>query len=139
MMNTDQFARWLGCATLLGVSAMATFHLAKNGPERSKAQTRVPARPMATGQGIAMPAAALPGATPALAPPVPVPSPRQSLYQVESAVRKARLAGANENEVYRIRALALPAQTIALLSEREQAESQWKEQPVSLQLVLEQH
>lgn len=138
-MNIELFARRLGCVALLGVSALATFHLAKDGPEGSKAMAQVPAHPVATGHRTAMPAAAPSNGTPAQAPPSAVPTPQQSLYQAESAVRKARLAGASENEVYRIRAAALPAQTIALLSEREQAESQWKEQAVSLQLVQEEH
>lgn len=50
---------------------------------------------------------------------------RQPLHAVESAVRLARDAGAGEDEVYRLRAGALPAQTIAMLTEREQAEQLW--------------
>jgi hypothetical protein len=50
---------------------------------------------------------------------------RQPLHAVELAVQRARAAGAGEDEVYRLRAEALPAQTIAMLTEREQAEQQW--------------
>lgn len=50
-----------------------------------------------------------------------------SLYSVEYAVQQARAGGAGEDEVYRIRAGALSARTIGLLTEREQAEQLWKQ------------
>jgi hypothetical protein len=50
-----------------------------------------------------------------------------SLYSVEYAVQQARAGGAGEDEVYRIRAGALSAQTIGSLTEREQAEQLWKQ------------
>lgn len=48
-----------------------------------------------------------------------------SIYSVEKAVAEARARGATEAEVYRIRTRGLPAQTIAMLAEREQAEKAW--------------
>lgn len=59
--------------------------------------------------------------------PVPVPAPAREnpLYAVETKVRGARAGGAGEDEVYRLRAAALPAQTIAQITERELAEQQW--------------
>jgi len=49
----------------------------------------------------------------------------QPLHAVESAVRRVRAGGGGEDEVYRLRAEALPARTIAMLTEREQAEQRW--------------
>lgn len=58
-------------------------------------------------------------------------APRQhagaNLYTVELAVQQARARGAGENEAYRLRAAVLSAQTIALLTEREQAEMAWNQ------------
>lgn len=48
-----------------------------------------------------------------------------SINQVESAVRDARARGADDGEVYRLRAANLTTRTIAMLGEREQAEQAW--------------
>lgn len=52
-------------------------------------------------------------------------NPASALYNTEKAVAEARARGAGEDEVYRIRTQGLPAQTIAMLAEREQAEKDW--------------
>ncbi len=80
-------------------------------------------------------AAAVQGSAPMLAPVVaaagnapeatPAPAPAPTLYSVEQAVAQARARGASDDEVYRIRSKGLPAQTIAQLAEREQAEKVW--------------
>ncbi|MES2325441.1 MAG: hypothetical protein V4633_24590 [Pseudomonadota bacterium] len=62
--------------------------------------------------------------------PVHVPEKRAaavSINKVEAAVRDARARGADEGEVYRLRASSLTAQDIAMLGEREQAEKAWLE------------
>jgi hypothetical protein len=59
---------------------------------------------------------------------VPQPGPQavnDTLYALESAVAAARARGADENALYRLRASGLPAQTIAMLTERERAEQAW--------------
>ncbi|MES2317094.1 MAG: lipase secretion chaperone [Pseudomonadota bacterium] len=53
------------------------------------------------------------------------PTQREPLPAVETAVGKARAGGAGEDEVYRLRAAALSTQTIARLTEREEAEKHW--------------
>lgn len=86
---------------------------------------RAPAAP-ATAQG-ASPrhVKAVPRST-GIATPIPTGAAAQpSLHAVELAVQRLRAAGAGEDEVYRLRAGALPARTIAILTEREQAEQQW--------------
>lgn len=54
----------------------------------------------------------------------PAAAPRQ-LHEVEAQVRALRDNGASADEVYRVRALALPARTVAELDERERAEQAW--------------
>ncbi len=49
-----------------------------------------------------------------------------TVTEAMEAVAAARARGAGEDEVYRIRAASLPARTIAMLDEREQAEKIWK-------------
>ncbi|PWF48772.1 lipase secretion chaperone [Massilia glaciei] len=61
----------------------------------------------------------------AAAPLAPKPAAAASLFSVESGVGALRAGGAGEDAVYRLRAAALPARTIAMLTEREQAESAW--------------
>jgi hypothetical protein len=48
------------------------------------------------------------------------------VHAAEAAVQKAREQGAGENEVYRLRAAAMSAQQIALITEREEAEKKWQ-------------
>jgi hypothetical protein len=85
-----------------------------------------------TGAGAAMPPAVAVAARPVqsssprqVAVSVPAPAPENALYTVETKVRNARAAGAGDDEVYRLRAGALSAQTIAQITERELAEQQW--------------
>lgn len=52
-------------------------------------------------------------------------SPAADLHAVELAVQQARTRGQGEGEAYRLRAAALSAQTIAMLTERELAEKSW--------------
>ncbi len=78
--------------------------------------------PVAAAPAPELPATLPPGspASPALAV-----RPAERLYETEQAVAAARARGADENEVYRLRAASLSAQTIAMLNEREQAERDW--------------
>ena len=90
----------------------------------------LPAFYQAPREPVAGPVAAMalaPAPPQAVTPSVPAAQPvrERSTYAVELAVHKARADGAGEDEAYRLRAAALPARTIAELTEREQAERQW--------------
>lgn len=82
-----------------------------------------------------LPAASLAKPAASAVPLAPVHVPAQvaavSINTVESAVRDARARGADEGEVYRLRAAALTARTIAMLGEREQAEQAWLKRVVA--------
>lgn len=54
-----------------------------------------------------------------------VPQATAPLHAVEAAVRAARLRGADENEIYRLRASQLPAAQVASLVAMEAAEASW--------------
>ena len=77
----------------------------------------------------ALPAVSLakPAATAIPVAPVHVPAAvaAVSINKVEAAVRDARARGADDGEVYRLRAAGLTARDIAMLGEREQAEQAW--------------
>ncbi|MES2128914.1 MAG: lipase secretion chaperone [Pseudomonadota bacterium] len=49
-----------------------------------------------------------------------------ALLEVEAKVGKLRAGGGNADEVYRVRAQALPAATVARLVEMEEAEVAWR-------------
>lgn len=78
--------------------------------------------------------------TPAPVPPAPVseagsaarPPAPPPLYAVETAVRAARLRGAGENEIHRLRASALPAAQVASLVAMEAAEASWLDRVAQL-------
>ena len=50
-----------------------------------------------------------------------------ALLEVEAKVGKLRAGGASADDVYRVRAQALPAATVAQLTEMEQAEAAWRQ------------
>lgn len=113
-MSRVPVARWLSCAVVIAVSGLATFFIAKSTVQTGpKSHARMP------------PAGAVPAVALAAALPVPVRSVQATLFQVESDVKAARSAGASDDEVYRLRVAALPAATVAMLAERERAESAW--------------
>jgi hypothetical protein len=115
MMNPT---KWTCCGLLLAIAAV-TFTLSATQAD-------------SVGVTVAARAESAPTATPPAAANQPLietaPAERRadSLYAVESAVQKARMEGAGENEVYRLRAVALSTQVIALITEREDAEKRWQ-------------
>ncbi len=66
-------------------------------------------------------------APPALVVRAPAPGAKAAptLHEVEARVAALRAGGAGPDDIYRVRALALPARTVAQLEEREQAEQAW--------------
>ena len=106
--------------TAWGVALAACLLLAATQTPSGEAP-QVPGKPAQVG---ARPVQAVPAAAvePVAAKPVQA---SDKLHAVEMAVQKARAAGAGEDEAYRLRAAALPAATIAMLTEREQAEKHW--------------
>jgi len=103
----------MGVAACCGVLLVVVFS------QEPPAPVRLPAVQLAQPAAVALPIA-----------PVHVPGKKAaavSINKVEAAVRDARARGADEGEVYRLRASSLTAQDIAMLGEREQAEKAWLE------------
>jgi hypothetical protein len=86
------------------------------GPAPAEAPVPGAPRPVAAPLALATPAARA-GTVPAAAAP--------TLFEVETEVAALRARGAGEEAVYRLRALSLPARSVAMLMEREQAEKGW--------------
>jgi len=117
MMMTKSVA-WTAGGSFVLCMAIAAVRVA---PPES-----VPAAPSAARGASPRHIAALPQVPDAAMPRQAAPAANQApLHAVEMAVQRARAGGAGEDEVYRLRSRALPAQTIAMLTEREQAEQQW--------------
>jgi hypothetical protein len=115
--NVMNPTKWTCCGLLLAIAAV-TFTLSA----RQADSVGVAVASRAERDATAPPAAA----NEPLAETAPAPRRADSVYAVESAVQKARMEGAGENEVYRLRAAALSTQAIAVITEREEAEKRWQ-------------
>ncbi len=112
----------LVCA-VLAAALLALFNRGASGPQAPAIAMPVP---LAHTPATPFPAPAVP-VTP-ITPMAPVTQsspPALSLYEVEKQVHALRARGASDNEIYRVRAQALTARTVAELEEREQAEAAW--------------
>jgi hypothetical protein len=115
MMNPT---KWTCCGLLLAIAGV-TFTL--SATHADSAGVTVAAR-----AELAPTTAAPAAVNQPLAETAPAPRRTDTVYAVESAVQKARREGAGENEVYRLRAVALSTQAIAVITEREEAEKRWQ-------------
>lgn len=109
--------KWTCCGLLLAIAAVTVTLSATQadsaGVNAASRAGLVPATPPAAAYRQVVDAA-------------PAPRRTDPAHAVESAVQKARMAGAGENEVYRLRAAALSTQAIAEITEREDAEQRWQ-------------
>lgn len=114
---------------LLTVGAFAGLMLAAALSDGTVRTAAPPPRSVETDRPLVAPLApplASPLVVQAIVAPLARPAP-PTLHETEARVRALRARGAGEDEVYRVRAQALPARTVAELMEREQAERAWEE------------
>lgn len=102
---------------ILGVTLAACIVLASTAPTQEDVRAARVAHELPV-------AAAAPQRAAQAARPVPA-APAADLHAVELAVQRARANGQGEGEAYRLRAAALSTRTIAMLTERELAETSW--------------
>lgn len=118
---------------VLAIAALAAILLALFGP----AQDAAPGTPAGSASAAApqwrryAPAASL-GLHAAVQRTSAEPHMPRQLHAVETAVRAARLHGAGENEIHRLRASQLPAAQVEALVAMENAEAHWRRRVADL-------